>query len=65
MVNTRPLATRKEVAQFLRVSVQRMEQWAHRGKGPRFTKVGRLVRYDWADVEKWLTAQEAGGEKAA
>lgn len=62
--DTRPLATRREVAAHLQVTVQRMEQWAHRGKGPRYTRLGRLVRYRWSDVEEWLQSHENGGDQA-
>ena len=41
-------------------------QWRLRGQGPRFVKVGRLVRYDLRDVNDWM-AQHASqpGRKAA
>lgn len=57
----KPLATRAEVAEFLGVSVNTMEQWAYRATGPRYVKVGRHTRYDWADVEAWLSVQDSGG----
>lgn len=59
------LASREEVAEFLGVPTATLRQWAHRGKGPRYTLVGRHARYRWSDVEKWLTEQQQGGGKAA
>lgn len=29
--------------------------------GPRWSKVGRHVRYRWSDIEKWLDQQAKGG----
>lgn len=53
----RPLATRAEVADYLRVPLRTLEQWACKGRGPAYTRVGRHVRYRWEDVEAWLDAQ--------
>ncbi len=52
-----PLATQEEVAEYLRVPPSTLEQWRWRKVGPRWSKVGRYVRYDWADVEAWRIAQ--------
>lgn len=35
-----------------------LSRWRYAGKGPRFVKVGRLVRYKLSDVEAWLSQQE-------
>lgn len=65
MVDVRPLASRREVSERLQVPVGTLTQWAHRGIGPRYRKVGRHARYDWRDVESWLEQQESGGGHAA
>lgn len=57
-------ATRKEVADVLRVPVRTLDQWAYLGTGPRYRKLGRHVRYDWADVDRWIAAQQSGGDAA-
>jgi predicted DNA-binding transcriptional regulator AlpA len=57
MVPTRSLAKPVEVAQFLGVPEKTLDQWRYLKKGPRWSKVGRHVRYRWADVEKWLDQQ--------
>lgn len=54
----RPLATRTEVAAHLKVPPATLEQWAYRGLGPRYVRVGRHARYRWADVDAWLREQE-------
>ena len=45
--------TEREVAELLGLSVATLRAWRHRGKGPRFLRLGRSVRYlpsDLADV---------------
>jgi excisionase family DNA binding protein len=39
---------------FLGVPVGTLANWRYQGKGPRFVKVGRHVRYRRSDVEAWL-----------
>lgn len=55
------LASRQEVAHFLDVSVRTLEQWAYRKEGPRYRIIGRHARYSWADVDRWVGAQQCGG----
>lgn len=53
-----PLATQDEVAGYLRVPPKTLEQWRWRKTGPQWSKVGRHVRYAWADVEEWFATQQ-------
>jgi hypothetical protein len=55
------MATPAEVSAVLRVAVQTLAQWRCQGRGPAFHKVGRYVRYCWADVREY----QAAGRKAA
>ena len=55
-----PLATPAEVANYLRKPPKTLAEWRYRGIGPRYRAVGRDVRYDWADVDAWLTEQASG-----
>lgn len=34
-----------------------LEGWRVQGKGPRYVKIGRLVRYRIEDLNAWLEAQ--------
>jgi excisionase family DNA binding protein len=43
-----------ETAGYLKVPVGTLANWRYQGKGPRFIKVGRHVRYRRSDVEAWL-----------
>ena len=66
MVNvSERLADPEEVADFLGVPAKTLAQWRYLGHGPRFHKVGRFVRYRWADVEKWLAAQSRTSTRSA
>ncbi len=51
------LQTDEEVSHRLQVTTACLAGWRHRGKGPRFVKVGKLVRYDKADVDAWIAEQ--------
>ncbi|MDG4809930.1 helix-turn-helix domain-containing protein [Micromonospora sp. WMMD1120] len=53
----RPLASATEVSDYLQVPVATLHQWRHKGTGPKCSKVGRWLRYDWADVDAWLADQ--------
>lgn len=41
----------------LKVSPRTIESWRVKGGGPRFVRIGHLVRYRCDDVEEWLESQ--------
>lgn len=43
-----------ELAEFLRVPMATLDQWASRGGGPNFHKFGRHRRYAPSDVREWI-----------
>jgi predicted DNA-binding transcriptional regulator AlpA len=49
-----PLGTVAEVAAYLGTTANALYIMRRRRTGPRASKVGRELRYRWADVEKWL-----------
>jgi excisionase family DNA binding protein len=53
--STRAL-TEREVAELLGLSVATLRAWRHRGKGPRFLRLGRSVRYLPLDLEDFVRA---------
>jgi excisionase family DNA binding protein len=59
--------TEHEVAQQLGLSVATLRAWRLKGKGPRFVRFGRAVRYLADDVERFVEASvvdhstQAGG----
>lgn len=48
------LITPKQLAERLSVSVAQLANWRYRGVGPKFVKMGKLVRYQESAVEAWL-----------
>lgn len=56
MSDTTRALTEREVAELLGLSVATLRAWRHRGKGPRFLRLGRSVRYLPADVADFVRA---------
>jgi|SoimicmetaTmtLAA_FD_contig_31_18479592_length_424_multi_3_in_0_out_0_1 hypothetical protein len=52
-----PLLTTAETAAILRIPKNTLEKWRVFGSGPKFTKVGALVRYAPADIAAYLAEQ--------
>jgi len=44
----------KQLARMLNMSHRSLENMRQRGEGPRFIKVGRMVRYLLKDVMEWI-----------
>lgn len=59
-----PLWDRLKVAEYTDIPAGTLEQWRHRGIGPRGFRLGRHVRYRRSEVERWLRecedAEQAG-----
>lgn len=47
-----------ELAEMLQVPVETLYKWRHRGEGPRPIRLGRHLRFDPADVARWLEARK-------
>jgi predicted DNA-binding transcriptional regulator AlpA len=56
------LIDEKELARLIRVSIATLRYWRSIGQGPRFRKVGQMVRYAPSDVAAWLNSRPTGGE---
>ncbi len=54
LIDESALATR------LHVSRSTLQSWRYGGRGPRFIKLGRTVRYRNADVDAYLRANTRG-----
>ena len=48
------ILTEKEVADLLRCTRAALKKWRHRGLGPRYSRIGRMVRYHARDIEMFL-----------
>jgi len=44
----------KELAELLQVSVKTIYDWRYRGLGPTAIRVGRHVRFEPHEIERWL-----------
>lgn len=53
-----PLATTDEVAKFLAIEPKTLNNWASRGEGPTYVKIGGARRYDMADIRAWVEARK-------
>lgn len=53
-----------EVAEYLGMPESTLAQWRYLGKGPKWSKIGRHVRYRWEDVEAYFEEQSHGGDTA-
>jgi excisionase family DNA binding protein len=48
--------TETQAAEHLGLSVATLRAWRHRGRGPRFVRFGRAVRYLRADLDAFISA---------
>ena len=58
-MDRKPLASTAEVSEYLGIPVATLHQWSHKGTGPKASKVGRWLRYAWADVDAFVAEQQA------
>lgn len=49
-----PLLDVADLAAYLNVPVRTIRDWRYRGEGPPALKVGSLVRWRRADIDRWL-----------
>ena len=52
----------RAAADYLGLSVATLRRWRLLSRGPRYRKLGSLVRYSVADLRRWLDDQPCGGE---
>ena len=49
------LVRQEEAAAVLCVTPRCMENWRHRGEGPKFVRIsGRCIRYRKSDLDQWI-----------
>lgn len=62
VADRRPLATIHNLAEYLNVPVRTIYGWRRRKSGdtgPKARKVGGQLRFDWRDIDEWLSQQES------
>ena len=50
------LLTQKSAAKLLGISVRTLERHRLAGTGPRYARLGRLIRYQECDLAEWVRA---------
>ncbi|MBN1174457.1 MAG: helix-turn-helix domain-containing protein [Micromonosporaceae bacterium] len=58
-METQRMWTHAETAAYLGIREQTLYFLNHKGKGPRYYKVGRYCRYRPTDIDHWLTTRQA------
>jgi len=58
--NENELLDELQLATRLDVSRSTLQSWRYAGKGPRYVKLGRLIRYRTVDVDQYLRSQTRG-----
>lgn len=53
-MNASDFKTTEETAKILGLKKGTLEAWRYHGKGLRFHKIGRYVRYSMADIEAYI-----------
>lgn len=57
-MEARDVLDTQQAADYLQVSRQLLELLRVKGGGPRYAKLGRLVRYRRASLDEWLASKE-------
>ncbi|MGH3757282.1 helix-turn-helix domain-containing protein [Actinophytocola sp.] len=52
-----PLWDTDDVAAFLKVPAKTVREWRHKEEGPRYSRLGKHVRYLASDVMEWVRNQ--------
>jgi hypothetical protein len=60
-----PLLPEDEAARELKVKPQTLGAWRHRGQGPAFIKVGKLVFYRASDIRAYVASRVVRPTEAA
>ncbi len=53
----------QQVAKVFKCTAQWLERLRIEGRGPKYVKIGRLVRYRRSSVEAWIAEQEKASTK--
>jgi len=55
------LLSEQQVEQFYGLRVRTLQRWRLESRGPRYRKLGGLVRYVVSDLDAWIAAAPGGG----
>jgi len=54
---TKKFISPDDLADLLGISVRTIYSWRSRNLGPRGVRVGKHLRFDWGEVERWIESQ--------
>jgi len=57
------MLSEKQAARILAVSIAALRRWRREGRGPKFTRLERCVRYNVNSIESWLAENSSGNKK--
>ena len=57
--------TTPQLAERIGLSPITLEIWRSRGSGPPYIRIGRAIRYDLREVERWLASRAVDPDKPA
>jgi predicted DNA-binding transcriptional regulator AlpA len=57
MADDDEIKTSNEVADRLKIKPKTLSEWRSAGKGPKFFRVGRTIRYRESEIRSWLESQ--------
>lgn len=61
----KPLLDENEASPYVGASAKTLANWRSLGLGPKWIRVGRLVKYDPADIEEWKAQRRVGSTSEA
>lgn len=53
----------KEAARFLGIHPDTLRRWRREGIGPRYSRIGRLIRYHVDTLDEWLRSKEQDSQQ--
>jgi predicted DNA-binding transcriptional regulator AlpA len=55
--------TEQDLSERLHISLGTLRRWRLESRGPKFRKLGTLVRYGEYDLSQWMESQPSGGTR--
>ena len=56
------LVSEKTLSKILEISEHTLRAWRRDNKGPKFKKLGKLVRYHRDDINTWFKEEDINGD---
>ena len=56
-ISPRTLLIPEQAAAYLSVKLQTLANWRSEGRGPKFVRVGKLIRYRLGALDAWIESQ--------